>query len=95
MKKEKNWLSYKRKEVLEMRPYVRGENVSHISITETDLMNGSPRVGDMIARNPKDHSDQWLVAQKYFEENLELVTLPRVPRGAARGFGTNTFGVVK
>jgi len=32
---------------------------------------GSPKEGDMIARNPKNHADQWLVAKKYFEDNLE------------------------
>ena len=42
-----------------------------VSISEADFINGSPKEGDMIARNPKDHSDQWLVAKKYFEENLE------------------------
>ena len=27
----------------------------------------------MIARNPKNHEDQWYVAKKYFEDNFELV----------------------
>lgn len=42
-----------------------------ISISEADRANGSPRAGDMIARNPKDHSDMWLVAEKYFFDNFE------------------------
>ena len=25
----------------------------------------------MIARNPKDYSDQWLVAEQYFKDNFE------------------------
>jgi hypothetical protein len=25
----------------------------------------------MVARNPKNHADQWYVARKYFEDNLE------------------------
>jgi uncharacterized protein YozE (UPF0346 family) len=25
----------------------------------------------MIARNPKNHDDQWLVAKQYFENNFE------------------------
>lgn len=54
-----------------MRPYVEGEDVSHVSISEPDRQNGSPKPGDMIARNPKNHADQWLVAKKYFEDNLE------------------------
>lgn len=67
-----DWKQYKRKGLSEMRPYVEGEDVSDISISNEDILNCSPRVGDMIARNPKNHKDQWLVAQKYFEDNLEL-----------------------
>lgn len=56
-----------------MRPYVEGEELSpRVSISAADRDNGSPKIGDMIARNPIDHDDQWLVAQKYFEDNLEL-----------------------
>ena len=54
-----------------MRPYISGEDMAGISVSEPDKQNGSPRVGDMIARNPKNHLDQWLVAKKYFEDNLE------------------------
>lgn len=68
-----NWAQYKRKGLSEMRPYVQGEDVSHVSISQADLQNGSPKDGDMIARNPVDHSDQWLVAAKYFNDNLEPV----------------------
>jgi len=25
----------------------------------------------MIARNPQNHEDQWLVARQYFDENFE------------------------
>jgi len=63
---------YRRKGLSEMRPYVEDEALSNkVSISEADRKNGSPKVGDMIARNPKNHEDQWLVAKKYFEENLE------------------------
>ena len=54
-----------------MRPYIEGEDTSGISISDADKENGSPKAGDMIARNPTNHADQWLVAQKYFEDNLE------------------------
>jgi len=66
-----NWNQYKRKGLSEMRPYTSGEDISNVSVSEPDLQNGSPKQGDMIARNPKNHADQWLVAQKYFEDNLE------------------------
>lgn len=67
------WKQYKRKGLSEMRPYINGESLDKIvSISDADFKNGSPKEGDMIARNPKNHADQWLVAKKYFEDNLEL-----------------------
>jgi hypothetical protein len=57
----------------ELRPYVIGEDVSDISITTVDAITGSPKEGDMIARNPINHADQWLVAKKYFEDNFETM----------------------
>lgn len=42
-----------------------------VSISQPDLNNGSPKFGDMIARNPKNHNDQWLVAAEYFKDNFE------------------------
>ena len=54
-----------------MRPYEPGEDVSNVSISDQDLENGSPKLGDMIARNPKNHKDEWLVAEKYFKDNFE------------------------
>jgi hypothetical protein len=66
-----NWKQYKRKGLSEMRPYVEGEDLTRVSISAADRDNGSPKIGDMIARNPVNHDDQWLVAKKYFEDNLE------------------------
>lgn len=65
------WKQYKRKGLSEMRPYIVGEDVSHVSISVPDQVDGSPKLGDMIARNPVNHADKWLVARKYFEDNLE------------------------
>jgi len=65
---------YRRKGLSEMREYVEGEILpSKVSISEADKLNGSPKLGDMIARNPLNHEDQWLVAKDYFEQNLEIV----------------------
>ncbi len=62
------WKQYKRKGLSEMRAYVKGEDLSNISVSETD--NPETDMG-MVARNPKNHTDQWYVARKYFEDNLE------------------------
>ena len=50
-----------------------GQNVS---ISKADRDAGSPKAGDMIARNPANHDDQWLVAAKYFADNFECLTSP-------------------
>ena len=63
---------YRRTNIAEMRPYVEGEQLDRrVSISEADWENGSPKPGDMIARNPANHADQWLVAADYFEANFE------------------------
>jgi hypothetical protein len=35
----------------------------------------------MVARNPKDHNDQWYVAKAYFEDNLELAAAADTDEG--------------
>lgn len=69
---------YRRKQIAELRPWVDGDDMSRVSLTEADKEAGSPRPGDMIARNPKNHDDQWLVAAAYFADNFEEV--PEAPR---------------
>lgn len=64
---------YRRKQIAELRPYVPGESVEGVSISPEDTKAGSPKPGDMIARNPKNHADQWLVAAQYFADNFEPV----------------------
>ena len=76
---------YRRTQIAEMRPVIEsdislfdngliiiyGDNEVVISISDEDLKNGSPKLGDMIARNPENHNDVWLVAKDYFEQNFE------------------------
>jgi hypothetical protein len=42
-----------------------------VSVSKADADAGSPKVGDMIARNPKNSDDMWLVSKRYFEDNFE------------------------
>ena len=65
---------YRRKQIAELRPYEPGENLEGVSLSIEDRKAGSPKQGDMIARNPKNHADQWLVSAKYFEDNFEPVS---------------------
>lgn len=63
---------YRRKGLSEMRPYVQGEDLTGISVSDADKALDTLE-GGYIARNPKNHADQWYVAKKYFDENLEEV----------------------
>jgi hypothetical protein len=70
---EEDWKKYRRTNVAEMRHYVEGEDLEMqgISVSATD--NPKEDKG-MIARNPKNHKDQWYVARKYFEDNFEEIS---------------------
>ena len=89
MSKFKN---YKRKGLSEMRPYELGEELAGISVSDPDMEAGSPKVGDMVARNPKNHQDQWLVAKKYFDDNLEIVEVD-IFDGAVCVMEENLYGI--
>lgn len=67
---------YRRSAIAELLPVTEDETfaalpLNGISISEIDLQNGSPKIVDMIARNPQNHDEQWLVAADYFEANFE------------------------
>lgn len=65
------FMKYRRVQIAELRPYVPGEDMERVSISAPDKEAGSPKLGDMVARNPKNHDDQWLVAMQYFADNFE------------------------
>ena len=67
------FIQYRRKQIAELRPWQSGDDMSGISVSAEDTKAGSPKAGDMIARNPKNHADQWLVAAAYFADNFEPV----------------------
>ena len=59
---------YRRTKLSEMRPYVKGEDLTAISVS--DSVDPETDMG-MIARNPDKPSDQWYVPRAYFEANFE------------------------
>lgn len=68
------WKQYRRTNVAEMCPWTETDGSGFnrtFSLSEPDRLAGSPKPGDMIARNPQNHDDQWLVAAKYFADNFE------------------------
>jgi hypothetical protein len=54
-----------------MRPYVVGEPMTSIAVNDVDRAAGSPQAGDLIARNPANHADQWLVSAAFVAANYE------------------------
>ena len=63
---------YRRTQIAEMTPWKPGLiELGEVSVSKPDFEAGSPKLGDMIARNPKNHADKWLVAAQYFADNFE------------------------
>ena len=62
---------YRRTQIAEMVEWATDMDLFGVSISDVDKAAGSPKLGDMIARNPANHTDKWLVAKAYFEANFE------------------------
>ena len=59
------WKTYQRKGSIEARPWVNGEDLTGISVSEQDLGADS----GWIARNPDNHADKWFINATYFAKN--------------------------
>lgn len=72
------WKQYRRMNTAEMRPVVPGEDLSKISISAPDafLMGSDIDAFNrgFVARNPKNHDDQWYISRAYFDANFEQAT---------------------
>ena len=63
------YLNYRKKSIQPMRPYIPGEDLTGVSVSDED----NPKEGDMIACNPENPNDKWLVDKAFFDANYELV----------------------
>ncbi|HEC60896.1 MAG TPA: hypothetical protein ENI27_01425 [bacterium] len=63
-----DWRKYKKHSTQEMRPYVPGESLDGMSVSERD----TPEKGGMIARGVDDGA-LWYVSKRFFNDNYELV----------------------
>jgi hypothetical protein len=67
--------NYIKKAVQPMRPYIPGEDLKGISVSEED----TPEEGGMIVVNPKNPADKWYVAKDFFQENyVEVDNIPKI-----------------
>jgi hypothetical protein len=74
MTDQKNaWKKYRRPGITEMRRWVPEDGANTFSLSTADARSGSPKPGDMLARNPKNHADRWLVNAAYFVANFAPV----------------------
>jgi hypothetical protein len=64
------WKKYRKVATEEMRPYVLGEDLTGVSVSQED----TPEEGGMIARNTDNHVDQWYVAKDFFAKNYKETT---------------------
>ena len=61
------WRKYRKISFQEMRPYVPGEDLTDISVANSEV----PKEGGMIARDSNNHKDQWYISQEFFDLNYE------------------------
>lgn len=64
---------YKKKTLTEATPWTPEFDMTLVSVSEADKLSGSPKVGDMIARNPNNPDDLWLIEANTFAETYEPV----------------------
>ena len=61
---------YRKKGSTPMRPYMPGENLIGVSVSDENM---PPKEGGMIAYDPTNPVDQWYISKAYFEEHYEAV----------------------
>ncbi len=65
---------FKKKTIQPMYPWKPKTNMNGVSVSQADKDNGSPKLGDMIAYNPDDLNDKWLVAEAFILDNYQLLS---------------------
>ena len=66
------WRKYSKKGITEMIPWTPSFDTTHVSISEFDKQNGSPKQGDFIARGT-NNSDMWLISSDDHKDNYQVV----------------------
>ena len=74
---EDQFTQYSRITIVEMRPYVVGEDMTSIYVDAALAEHGHPKEGDMIARNPRDRDEMWLMTKENFSANFETIAEAR------------------
>lgn len=64
---------HRMKRTTPMRPWVEGEDMTGIAVDATTAAEGGPQPGDMVAHNPGNPQDQWLVRADHYRMHFEPV----------------------
>jgi hypothetical protein len=63
---------YRKKQMIEVERWTPGIDMAGVTIGELDKNNGSPRDGDVIARNADGNpKDRWLISAETFQLTYE------------------------
>ena len=62
--------NYRKTSVQSMRPYITGEDLTDISVSNED----APTKGGMVAINPSNPDDMWYISPEFFNANYEEVS---------------------
>lgn len=82
---EDQFVQYSRITIVEMRPYVEGEDMTNVYVDPVLVEHGHPEEGDMIARNPRDRDEMWLMTRENFSTNFETMAEARgAPKAGAK-----------
>ena len=60
---------YRKKTPIDVMPWSEDIDMSGVTVNPNDRYAGSPKLGDMIGRNPNNHADRWLISERYFAES--------------------------
>jgi hypothetical protein len=61
--------SYRVADYFEMTDWYQGFDMAGVSVSTVDQNNGSPKLGDKIARHPMNYNDLWLISEEDFRHN--------------------------
>lgn len=64
------WKTYRKRALTQLRPWTPEDPHQP---NAAQIAEGSPKVGDMIARDPGNPQDEWLITEKFFKDNYDLV----------------------
>jgi len=65
---------YRKTALQELHPWTTDTPMALVSISASDAEKGCPKPGDMIACNPDDVTDWWLIEEQFFKDSYEWVS---------------------